>query len=83
MIGFHANGCGGMAMEELVAEGQIAGVLDFTPHEIADEMFGGYCRGIGPTRLETAGRMGIPLVSLPRAGWITLCSAPSTRCPTN
>jgi len=65
MIGFHANGCGGMAMEELVAEGQIAGVLDFTPHEIADEMFGGYCRGIGPTRLETAGRMGIPLVLAP------------------
>ena len=65
MIGFHANGCGGMAMEELVAEGQIAGVLDFTLHEIADEMFGGYCRGIGPTRLETAGRMGIPLVLAP------------------
>ena len=65
MIGFHANGCGGMAMEELVAEGQIAGVLDFTPHEIADEMFGGYCRGIGPTRLETAGKMGIPLVLAP------------------
>lgn len=65
MIGFHANGCGGMAMEELIAEGQIAGVLDFTPHEIADEMFGGYCRGIGPNRLETAGRMGIPLVFAP------------------
>jgi uncharacterized protein (UPF0261 family) len=65
MIGFHANGCGGMAMEELVAKGQIAGVLDFTPHEIADEMFGGYCRGIGPTRLETAGKMGIPFVLAP------------------
>lgn len=65
MLGFHANGCGGMAMEELVAEGRIAGVLDFNPHEIADEMFGGYCKGIGPTRLETAGRMGIPLVFAP------------------
>jgi uncharacterized protein (UPF0261 family) len=65
MLGFHANGCGGMAMEELVAEGRIAGVLDFTPHEIADEMFGGYCRGIGPARLETAGNMGIPLVFSP------------------
>jgi uncharacterized protein (UPF0261 family) len=65
MLGFHANGCGGMAMEELIAEGRIAGVLDFTPHEIADEMFGGYCRGIGPARLETAGRMGIPLVFSP------------------
>jgi len=65
MIAFHANGCGGMAMEELIAQGLIAGVLDFTTHEIADEMFGGYCKGIGPTRLETAGEMGIPLVVVP------------------
>ena len=65
MIGFHANGCGGMAMEEFISEGLVAGVLDFTPHEIADEMFGGYCRGIGPSRLETAGRMGIPLLLAP------------------
>jgi uncharacterized protein (UPF0261 family) len=65
MIGFHANGCGGMAMEEFIGEGWVAGVLDFTPHEIADEMFGGYCKGIGPSRLETAGRMGIPLVFAP------------------
>jgi len=65
MIAFHANGVGGMAMEELIAQGLIAGVIDFTTHEIADEMFGGYCRGIGPTRLETAGSMGIPLVVVP------------------
>jgi uncharacterized protein (UPF0261 family) len=65
MIAFHANGCGGMAMEEMIAQGLIAGVLDFTTHEIADEMFGGYCKGIGPTRLETAGNMGIPLVVVP------------------
>jgi len=65
MMGFHANGCGGMAMEELIAEGQIAGVLDFNPHEIPDDLFGGYCKGIGPDRLETAGRMGIPLVLAP------------------
>ena len=65
MIAFHANGCGGMAMEELIAQGLIAGVLDFTTHEIADEMFGGYCKGIGPTRLEIAGNMGIPLVVVP------------------
>ena len=65
MIGFHANGCGGMAMEELVAQKWIAGVLDFNPHEIADDMFGGYCKGIGPSRLETAGSMGVPLVLAP------------------
>lgn len=65
MMGFHANGCGGMALEELIAENRLAGVLDFTPHEIADEMFGGYCKGIGPSRLETAGEMGVPLVFAP------------------
>lgn len=65
MIAFHANGVGGTAMEEFIAEGLVAGVLDFTTHEIADEMFGGYCKGIGPTRLETAGRFGIPLVVAP------------------
>jgi uncharacterized protein (UPF0261 family) len=65
MIGFHANGCGGMAMEELIGEGVITGVLDFTPHEVADDLYGGYCRGIGPDRFETAGRMGIPLVLAP------------------
>jgi uncharacterized protein (UPF0261 family) len=65
MIAFHANGCGGMAMEEFVAQGLVAGVLDFTTHEIADEMFGGYCKGIGPMRLETAGQCGIPQVVVP------------------
>jgi len=65
MIAFHANGCGGMAMEEFIAQGLVAGVLDFTTHEIADEMFGGYCKGIGPMRLETAGRFGVPLVVAP------------------
>jgi len=65
MIAFHANGCGGMAMEEFIAQGLVAGVLDLTLHEIADEMFGGYCKGIGPMRLETAGRLGVPLVVAP------------------
>jgi uncharacterized protein (UPF0261 family) len=65
MIAFHANGCGGMAMEDFIAQGLVAGVLDLTLHEIADEIFGGYCKGIGPTRLETAGRFGIPLVVAP------------------
>jgi uncharacterized protein (UPF0261 family) len=65
MIAFHANGIGGMAMEEFIAQGLIAGVIDFTLHEIADEMFGGYCKGIGPQRLETAGQSGIPLVVAP------------------
>lgn len=54
-----------MALEEMIADGKIAGVIDFTPHEIADEMMGGYCKGIEASRLETAGKMGIPLVFSP------------------
>jgi uncharacterized protein (UPF0261 family) len=65
MIAFHANGCGGMAMEEFIAQELVVGVIDFTTHEIADEMFGGYCKGIGPERLEIAGKKGIPLVVVP------------------
>jgi uncharacterized protein (UPF0261 family) len=65
MIAFHANGCGGMAMEEFIAQGLVAGVLDLTTHEIADELLGGYCKGIGSMRLETAGQFGIPLVVAP------------------
>jgi len=78
MMGFHTNGCGGMAMEEMIADGKIAGVIDFTPHEIADEMMGGYCKGIGSNRLETAGRMGIPLVFSP-GGLDNVAFGPS--CP--
>ncbi len=65
MIGFHANGVGGTAMEKMIGEGLIDGVLDLTPHEIADEMFGGYCRGIGPERFRAAGEAGVPLLFAP------------------
>jgi uncharacterized protein (UPF0261 family) len=78
MMGFHTNGCGGMAMEEMIAEGKIAGVIEFTPHEIADEMMSGYCKGIGPNRLEMAGRIGIPLVFAP-GGLDNVAYGPS--CP--
>ncbi|MCX5816888.1 MAG: Tm-1-like ATP-binding domain-containing protein [Proteobacteria bacterium] len=65
MIAFHANGVGGMAMEEMIEEGLLVGVLDFTSHELADEMYGGYCRGIGQKRFEMAGKAGVPLVFAP------------------
>ncbi len=52
VVAFHANGTGGMAMEELAREGYFDGILDFAIHELADELMGGYCRGIGPERLE-------------------------------
>jgi len=63
---FHANGSGGMAMEQLIGEGQIQAVLDITTTELADELCGGKCSA-GPHRLEKAGEMGIPQVIVPGA----------------
>jgi uncharacterized protein (UPF0261 family) len=58
---FHATGNGGQAMESLIAEGLIAGVLDITTTELADEHVGGFLTA-GPTRLTAAGSAGIPQV---------------------
>jgi uncharacterized protein (UPF0261 family) len=63
---FHANGTGGRAMEELIAEGAIHAVLDLTTTELADELCGGKLSA-GPHRLEAAGARGIPQVVLPGA----------------
>jgi uncharacterized protein (UPF0261 family) len=65
MVAFHANGIGGMAMEDLIAQGVLSGVLDFATHEFADHLHNGYCGNIGPTRLEAAGKAGIPQVVVP------------------
>jgi uncharacterized protein (UPF0261 family) len=58
---FHATGTGGQAMEGLIEDGFIAGVLDITTTEWADELVGGVLSA-GPHRLEAAGRKGIPQV---------------------
>lgn len=63
---FHANGPGGMAMEQLIGEGQIQAVLDITTTELADELCAGK-GSAGPNRLEKAGEMGIPQVVVPGA----------------
>lgn len=61
---FHATGNGGQAMESLVEEGLIAGVLDITTTELADEIVGGVLSA-GPERLTAAGKRGVPqLVSV-------------------
>lgn len=56
---FHANGIGGKAMEELIEQGLIKGVFDFSPNEVVDNLYGGWSDA-GPARLEAAGRVGIP-----------------------
>ncbi len=58
---FHANGAGGRAMEQLIDDGLVDAVLDITTTEWADELVGGH-RSAGPTRLDAAGRKGIPQV---------------------
>jgi uncharacterized protein (UPF0261 family) len=58
---FHATGNGGQAMESLVSEGLIVGVLDLTTTELADEHVGGFLSA-GPDRLVAAGKAGVPQV---------------------
>ena len=65
VIAFHANGTGGMAMEELAAEGYFHGILDLATHELADDMMDGYCGGIGPERLEPVPKQNIPRLVVP------------------
>jgi uncharacterized protein (UPF0261 family) len=63
---FHATGTGGQAMESLIRNGLVAGVLDITTTELADELVGGILSA-GPDRLTAAGAMGIPQVVCPGA----------------
>jgi len=65
VIAFHANGTGGMAMEELAGEGLFHGILDLATHELADELMDGYCGGIGPERLEPIPGLNIPRLVVP------------------
>src|SRR4051794_41883662 len=58
---FHATGAGGRWMEALARDGFLAGVLDVTTTELADELVGGVLSA-GPERLEAAGAAGVPQV---------------------
>lgn len=61
---FHCTGVGGQTMEDLVNDGKIAAVLDITTTEWADQLCGGVFAA-GPTRLEAAGKAGIPHLIVP------------------
>ena len=63
---FHATGTGGQAMEWLIADGYLRGVLDITTTELADELAGGVLTA-GPDRLEAAAAKGVPQVVCPGA----------------
>jgi len=51
-------------MESLVESGMVAGVLDITTTEWADELVGGVLSA-GPTRLEAAAKAGVPAIVTP------------------
>lgn len=61
LLVFHATGSGGQAMEQLVRDRFVEGVLDITTTELADELVGGVLSA-GPHRMEVAGSMGVPQV---------------------
>ena len=61
---FHSTGTGGRTMEGLIADGFIAGSLDMTTTELADEVCGGVLSA-GPERCLAASRAGVPAVLVP------------------
>ena len=63
---FHATGVGGQSMEKLADSGLLAGVIDVSTTEIADEIAGGTLSA-GPTRLDVFARHEIP--------WVGSCGA--------
>ena len=58
---FHATGVGGESMEKLAESGLLAGVIDLTTTEIADELVGGVFSA-GASRLDAFARRRVPYV---------------------
>ena len=61
---FAATGAGGRSMEALIESGMVAGVLDITTTEWADELAGGVLSA-GPDRLDAAAGAKVPAVIVP------------------
>jgi uncharacterized protein (UPF0261 family) len=58
---FHATGTGGRAMERLLDQGVLSGLIDITTTEIADLLFGGVLPAL-PNRLDVVARTRAPWV---------------------
>ncbi|TAG49645.1 MAG: ABC transporter permease [Betaproteobacteria bacterium] len=58
---FHATGVGGQSMEKLVESGLLAGVLDISTTEVADEIGGGVLSA-GPSRMDVFAKHPVPYV---------------------
>lgn len=61
---FAATGAGGRSMEALIESGMVAGVLDVTTTEWADELVGGVLTA-GPERMDAVARAKVPCVVAP------------------
>jgi len=61
---FAATGAGGRIMESVIESGVVAGVLDVTTTEWADELVGGALTA-GPTRMDAAAKARVPVVVAP------------------
>lgn len=77
---FHAIGPGGRAMEQMMKEGIIGAVLDYSTIEVSNEMFHALLAG-GPERLTTAGKLGLPQVLCPGAIEVLVFNEPETVPP--
>ena len=61
---FHATGTGGRTMEALIESGMVAGILDVTTTEWADELAGGMLTA-GSSRLDAMTKAKVPAVLAP------------------
>jgi uncharacterized protein (UPF0261 family) len=61
---FHATGMGGKSMESLIESGMVAGVLDITTTEWADELLEATLSA-GPTRMDAMTKARVPAVVAP------------------
>lgn len=68
---FHATGTGGKTMQRLAKEGLLAGLLDLTTTELADEVCGGVFSA-GEERVEIGALSAIPVVVAP--GCVDMCN---------
>lgn len=76
-IVFHAVGTGGRAMEDMMRQGIIGAVLDFSIIEVSNEMHSALLAG-GPERLTVAGKLGLPQVICPGAVEVLVFNEPHT-----
>ncbi len=68
---FHATGTGGKTMQRLASEGLLAGLLDLTTTELADEVCGGVFSA-GPQRVGMGAESAVPMVLAP--GCVDMCN---------